>query len=65
MVRFLGFFRPQEKEEKLIGSEVPYLSVIGALMYLVNYTRLDITFVVNFLAYKKTLVWNKTYTLLS
>lgn len=31
-------FRPREKDEELLGSEVPYLSVIGALMYLDNYT---------------------------
>ena len=43
-------FRPQEKDEELIGPEVPYLSVIGALMYLANYTRPDITFAVNLLA---------------
>ena len=27
-------FRPCEKGEELLGPEVPYLSVIGALMYL-------------------------------
>jgi len=43
-------FRPLEKDKKLIGPEVPYLSAIGALMYLVNYNRLDITFIVNLLA---------------
>nr|KYP55492.1 Retrovirus-related Pol polyprotein from transposon TNT 1-94 [Cajanus cajan] len=43
-------FRPQEKDEEILGPEVSYLSAIGALMYLVNYTRLDITFVVNLLA---------------
>lgn len=35
-------FRPQEENEEIIGTEVPYLSVIGALMYLANNTRLDI-----------------------
>ena len=35
---------------KLLGPEVPYLSAIGALMYLANYTRLDIAFSVNLLA---------------
>ena len=29
-------FRPCEKGEELLGPEVPYLSVIGALMYLAN-----------------------------
>jgi len=43
-------FRPQEKDEELLGPEGPYLSVIGSLMYLSNYTRPDITFVVNLLA---------------
>lgn len=42
-------FRPREKDEELLGPKVPYLSAIGALMYLVNYTRLDISFVVNLL----------------
>ena len=32
-------FRPCEKGEELLSPEVPYLSVIGALMYLANYTR--------------------------
>ena len=43
-------FRPQEKDEEILGSEVPYLSAIGALMYLANTTRPDITFAVNLLA---------------
>ena len=43
-------FRPKEENEKLLGSEVSYLSVIGALMYPANYTRLDIVFSVNLLA---------------
>ena len=43
-------FQPKEENEELLGPEVPYLNVIGALMYLVNYTRLDITFSVNLLA---------------
>ena len=33
----------------LLGSEVPYLSAIGAPMYLANYTRPDIAFLVNLL----------------
>ena len=37
-------FRPQEKNEELIGYEVPYLSAIDALMYLANTTRPDIAF---------------------
>jgi len=43
-------FRPQEKDEELLGPEVPYLSAIGALMYLANYTRPDIAFAINLLA---------------
>ena len=34
---------------KDIGTKVPYLSVIGALMYLANCTRSDIAFAVNIL----------------
>ncbi|KAI5413573.1 hypothetical protein KIW84_057951 [Lathyrus oleraceus] len=43
-------FRPRENNEELLGPEVPYLSAIGALMYLANYTRPDISFVDNLLA---------------
>ena len=42
-------FRPQEDDEEILGPEVPYLSAIGALMYLANYTRLNIAFAVNLL----------------
>ena len=42
-------FRPREKEE-ILGPHVPYLSVIGTLMYLANSTRSDIAFVINLLA---------------
>ena len=42
-------FRHCEKGEKLLGHKVPYLSVIGALMYLANCTRLNIFFSVNLL----------------
>ena len=31
-------FRLKEENEELLGLEVPYLSAIGALMYLANYT---------------------------
>ena len=43
-------FRPCEKGEELLSPEVPYLSVICALMYLANCTRPDIAFSVNLLA---------------
>ena len=43
-------FRPKEENEELLGPEVPYLSAIGALKYLANYTRPDIAFSVNLLA---------------
>ena len=43
-------FRRWEEEEEILGPHVPYLSVVGALMYLANSTRPDITFVVNLLA---------------
>ena len=43
-------FRPRNIGEKMLGPEIPYLSVIGALMYLVNCTRPDIAFAVNLLA---------------
>jgi hypothetical protein len=36
--------------KKMLGPEIPYLSVIGALMYLANCTRPDITFAMNLLA---------------
>ncbi|GKA32060.1 disease resistance CC-NBS-LRR class family protein [Tanacetum coccineum] len=43
-------FRPCEEDEDVLGPEVPYLSAIGALMYLTNCTRPDISFAVNLLA---------------
>ncbi|WCJ38518.1 Retrovirus-related Pol polyprotein from transposon RE1 [Euphorbia peplus] len=43
-------FRPRTDDEELFGPEVPYLSAIGALMYLANNTRPDIAFAVNLLA---------------
>ena len=43
-------FHPCEKGEELFSHKVPYLSAIGALMYLANYTRPDISFSVNLLA---------------
>ena len=43
-------FHPCEKGEELLGPKVPYLSVIGSLMYLANCTSPDISFSVNLLA---------------
>ncbi|XP_074290139.1 secreted RxLR effector protein 161-like [Silene latifolia] len=43
-------FRPQDNNEEILGPEVPYLSAIGALMYLASHTRPDIAFSVNLLA---------------
>jgi len=43
-------FRPWDVGEKMLGLEIPYLSVIGALIYLANCTRPDIAFAVNLLA---------------
>ncbi len=37
-------------DEELFGSEAPYLSAIGGLMYLASYTRPDIAFSINLLA---------------
>jgi hypothetical protein len=42
--------RPRDIGEKILGPYVPYLSVIGALMYLANCTQPDIAFVMNLLA---------------
>ena len=56
-------FRPCEKDEELFGPEVPYLSAIGALMYLANCTRSDIPFFCQFISKiqfrsnSKTLEW--------
>jgi hypothetical protein len=43
-------FRPWDIGEKMLGLEIPYLNVIGVLMYLANCTRPDIAFAVNLLA---------------
>jgi hypothetical protein len=43
-------FRPREEGEEILGSGFPYLSLIGALMYLASSTRPDIAFAVNLLA---------------
>jgi hypothetical protein len=43
-------FRPRDDEEQILEPEFPYLSAVGALMYLANNSQLDITFAVNLLA---------------
>ena len=43
-------YRPKDDKETVLGPEVPYLSAIGALMYLSQCTRPDISFSVNLLA---------------
>ena len=43
-------FHHCEKNEELLGLKVPYLSTIGALMYLANCTRPYIAFSINLLA---------------
>ena len=43
-------FHPKGENETLLGPEVPYLSAIGALLYLAQCTKPDIAFLVNLLA---------------
>ena len=43
-------FRPHENDEELVDPEIPYLIAIGALMYLANNSRPNISFSVNLLA---------------
>lgn len=43
-------FRKRSETEQVLGPEIPYLSAVGALMYLANQTRPDICFAVNLLA---------------
>ena len=51
-------FRPCEKCEELLGPKVPYISAIGALIYLANCTCLNIVLSVNLLArYNSTPTW--------
>ena len=54
VIRSLGLktdpFRSQDEGEEILGPHVPYLSTIGALMYLVNNTQPNIAFIVNIIA---------------
>jgi hypothetical protein len=43
-------FKSKQEGEEVLRAEYPYLSVIGALMYLANNTRPNIVFTVNYLA---------------
>ncbi|KAM1281268.1 hypothetical protein FF1_022062 [Malus domestica] len=43
-------FRSKKDDEEILEPEVPYLSAIGALLYLAQCTRPDISFAVNLLA---------------
>ncbi|CAL8136293.1 unnamed protein product [Prunus armeniaca] len=43
-------YRPKGDDEMVLGPDVPYLSVIGALLYLEQCIILDIAFSVNLLA---------------
>ena len=43
-------FRLKEDDEEILEPEVPYLSAIGALLYLAQCTRPDISFAINLLA---------------
>ena len=64
-------FQPLEENEEILGLEVPYLSAIGALMYLANYIRLDIAFAINLLVrYSSTPtkdieIWSNIYFAIS
>ena len=41
-------FRPNEDDEEILELEVPYLSVIGTLLYLAQCTKPDISFMLIF-----------------
>ncbi|XP_048615731.1 secreted RxLR effector protein 161-like [Brassica napus] len=43
-------FGPKKPDEDMLGPEIPYLSAIGALMYLASHTRPDISFAVSLLS---------------
>jgi hypothetical protein len=43
----IDLFRPKQEGENILRAEYPYISVIGALIYLTNNTRPNIVFTVN------------------
>ena len=43
-------FKPKEDTKDILRPEVPYLSAIGALLYLADYTKPGIAFAINLLA---------------
>ena len=53
-------FRPAEEGEEILSENIPYLSAIGALVYLPNQTRPDISFTVNLLARYNTMERDRT-----
>ncbi|CAL2228217.1 unnamed protein product [Prunus armeniaca] len=63
-------YRPKGDDEILLGPEVPYLSAIGALLYLAQCTIPDIAFLVNvskiqLCSNKPTLDRHQTYSTIS
>ncbi|GKD36020.1 hypothetical protein Tco_1251529 [Tanacetum coccineum] len=44
------YFQPTNDDEEILGLKVPYLSAMGALLFLVSHTRLVISFPLNLLA---------------
>ena len=45
-----GSYHPADDDDEILEPEVPYLSIISALLYLTKCARLDISFTVNLLA---------------
>ncbi len=55
-------FRPKEDGENVLGPDFPYLSDIGALMYLASSARPNIAFAVNLLARYNTTPTKRHWT---